>query len=287
MPKWWVKSLVWLKPIGLGILVYAIGGLILWAAVISLIPGFWSAIVMIFVLWAYLKYFSGSWAPASTKAFRKKMFRDIRLSKTSWVNGILSTLLFVLIVQSALVVTFRIIPFPEEAFKAGFRFESLALWQAWLFIVVAAAVAGITEEVGFRGYMQTQLEESQGVKMGIIITSIFFMLLHLNQAWAPFVLIHLFIVGALFGTMAYATNSLIIPIIAHVLVDTINFSYWWSDVAGKFHWKTISVTGVDTHFMLWVIFLILSLGGFAWVSYKLIISRSQNAHADRISQSKT
>ena len=45
-------------------------------------------------------------------------------------------------------------------------------------------VAGITEEVGFRGYMQVPLEQKYGPGIAVLLVSLVFVVAHLNQAWA-------------------------------------------------------------------------------------------------------
>ena len=75
--------------------------------------------------------------------------------------------------------------------------------------VLAALVAGITEEVGFRGYMQVPLGKRYGPAIAITIVSIVFVLAHLNQAWAGGILIILFIISVLWGVLARVSGSLI------------------------------------------------------------------------------
>jgi membrane protease YdiL (CAAX protease family) len=60
------------------------------------------------------------------------------------------------------------------------------LWQrlGWLAVVVSATSAGICEETGFRGYMQVPIERRHGAPVAILISSLFFLTLHLTKAWA-------------------------------------------------------------------------------------------------------
>ena len=51
----------------------------------------------------------------------------------------------------------------------GIDYKAFPLWQIWLYIILTASVAGITEEVGFRGYMQTPLEKRYGPVKGIVL----------------------------------------------------------------------------------------------------------------------
>ena len=135
---------------------------------------------------------------------------------------------------------------------------------------MASLVAGICEEVGYRGYMQTPLENKYGPVAGISITVIVFVVVHLHQAWMSDVLVQMTVISFLIGILAYATNSLLPGIIAHVTLDIVNFSYWWSDVAGTFERKPISMTSIDNHFIITVMVVLLSMILFTVAIRKLL-----------------
>ena len=223
-----------------------------------------SLIVMLTYLFLYWKFFSGSWGPKKTAETRKKYFRAGSLSRGLWRWSLLLAALVVLVFQSSMVVTFRLIQFPADRFAQGFGFESVPLWAAWIFILISALSAGLTEEVGFRGYGQVPLEERYRPVLANIMISIFFVVFHLNQAWALPVLLHLFVGSLLMGALAYATGSLLPGIIAHTVLDIVNFSYWWSDIAGKFEYQPIGITGVDSHFLVWSVIFTVSAALFLW-----------------------
>jgi len=227
------------------------------------------------VLWLYWKYFSGSWWPRVTAEARRNNFRAVKLSAAVWKWGLVGALLFVVVVQSGLVMTFRIVEFPAEAFKAEYNLDALPVWIAWISIIMASLVAGICEETGFRGYMQVPLEERYGPAVGITIVSIVFLVFHLHQAWAPHVLFQIFAASVLWGILAYASGSIIPGIIGHTIMDIINFSFWWSDVAGKFERQTIAETGIDFHFITWVLIFGVAIALFFWVTRKIMAVRQQ------------
>ena len=92
---------------------------------------------------------------------------------------------------------------------------------------MASLVAGICEEIGYRGYMQAPLDRKYGPVAGISITSLVFVVIHLHQAWASgAVLVQLFVISFMCGYLAYSSKSLLPGIIAHVTLDIINFSYF-------------------------------------------------------------
>jgi membrane protease YdiL (CAAX protease family) len=256
-----------------GYFVFAIAGLVAWVTVLAFVPVPWSLVVMWLVLGLYLKYFSGSWWPKSTERIRSENFRATKLSASTWKWSLFAALLIVVIIESGLVVTFRIVEFPADEMALGLDASAFPLWQVWLYIILMASVAGITEEVGFRGYMQVPLEKRYGPVKGIAFVALMFMVLHLNQAWAPFVLLHLFVFGAMWGTLAYASGSLIPVIVSHTIVDIFSFSYWWTDIAGSFDKRPLAETGMDVHFIVWGLFLALSVALFIWAARKTLVTR--------------
>ena len=235
-----------------------------------------SLIVISAYLFLYWKFFSGSWGPKKTAEIRKKYFRAGSLSPKLWKWSLLLAILFVLVFQSGFVVIFRLFQFPADLFNQGFGFEALPLWTAWAIIILAALSAALTEEVGFRGYAQVALEEHYRPFPAIIIITVMFVLFHLNQAWALPALLQLFAAGLFASAFAYASGSILPGIISHFIIDIVNFSYWWSDIAGKFEYQPINITGVDLHFVVWLLILITSIALSIWGLPKVKAVRLQS-----------
>lgn len=263
--RMWARVPLVVRAILVGFLVFAIAGSITLTAVLVLVPAPWSIAVMAAVLWVYVRYFSGSWGPSSTRRARRLYFRRTRLSAHNWKWSLLAAACAVVVLEASLVVIFRVFEFPADTWALGFDLGAAPAWQAWLFVLMASLVAGITEEVGFRGYMQVPLERRYGAPAGIAIVALMFVVAHLNQAWvAPPILVGLFTMGVLWGMLAQSSGSLLPAIISHVAADVINFSYWWTDLAGTFSYRTISDTGLDAHFFVWTLALLASLTLFFW-----------------------
>ncbi len=275
LAKVWKRTPVLVKAILMTALVGIVGANGI--SIISLaLPMPLSLIAMLAYLFLYYKFFSGSWGLKKTAETRKKYFRAGRLSPRLWKWSLLMAALFVLAFQSSFVVTFRLIQFPADLFSQGFGLESEPLWAAWVFVLIAALSAGITEEVGFRGYGLVPLQKRYGFVLANIMISIVFVMFHLNQTWALPVLLHLFIASLLFGAFADATGSLLPGIIAHTVLDIVNFSYWWSDVVGKFEYDPIAITGVDLHFVVWLLIFSTSMALFIWNLGKVKAVRLQS-----------
>lgn len=273
----WERIPIVARAIVVGFLVFAIVGSVAWMAIVILIPAPWSIGAMAIVLWVYLRYVSGSWWPKATTESRRVRFRATKLPMRVWKWSLIAALLAAVLLESSLVVTFRIIEFRAEAWALAYDFADAPIWQVWGFILMAALVAGITEEVGFRGYMQVPLEGRYGPAIGITIVSIMFVVLHLNQAWAGGggILIMLFGISAVWGVLARVSGSLIPGMISHTVADIVNFSYWWTDVAGAFDKRPISETGIDSHFILWIAVFVASLALFALAARKTLAARQE------------
>lgn len=254
----WNQAPVLVKALIIGFLVNTIG-VGSWILTISLVPYPWALMVMAFLLVIYIKYFSGSWAPRSTSRSRVENFRLRRLTIGELKWGLVAAALFVGVFQSGLMLTFRIMEYPEELFKAEYNLDAWPVGSAWPILIMASLVAGICEETGFRGYMQVPLEKKYGPTVAIGVVSFVFVLVHLHQAWAWPILIQIFAAGAFIGILAYRTGSLLPGFMAHFILDIFNFSYWWSDLLGKFERRPVFESGVDSHFIFWLIVFILSV----------------------------
>jgi membrane protease YdiL (CAAX protease family) len=245
-------------------------GIAIWSVLLITIPAPWSVLPMVIFLWAYLKFFSGAWSPIKTRVIMRDRFRSITLKPSVWKWGVGAAILFVIIVQSSFVITFRLIEFPSEKFTADYKIlASMPLWVAWTILVAGSIIAGICEETGFRGYMQAPLEKKYGSFVAILITSIIFTLIHLSHSWALPILPHIFFASVLLGILAYKTDSIIPGIIGHSILDIFDYSVWWSDITGGFHKQTIFRTGLDLPFIVWCLVFVLALFVFFRIMRRL------------------
>ena len=134
----------------------------------------------------------------------------------------------------------------------------------WLACVFSAISAGICEETGFRGYMQRPIERRIGPVSAILISSLFFTLIHLSKSWALLGMVPIvFGAGILLGLLARASASLVFCMIGHTVMDIGLFAYWWTQIAGVFGQKPVSQSGLDFAFLLectgFVLFLSITL----------------------------
>ena len=83
-----------------------------------------------------------------------------------------------------------------------------------LLIIAVAIIAPIGEELLFRGFLQQFLEQSwKDITRAILITSLFFSIIHMNPYW----FIQIYILGVMLGFLSWKTNSIFPPLILHAL----------------------------------------------------------------------
>ena len=200
----------------------------------------------------YLWWASGGGPPLATHAARSGAFRRGALSPSQWAWVLIGALSFAATIHAAIVVLFRLVPFPMETFRQGYDFSFIpSVPLRWLAVVVSASSAGICEETGFRGYMQQPIEQRHGAPTAIFVSSTFFMLLHLTKGWAMVGMVPIvFGAGVLLGLLAWSSGSLIPGMIGHIVMDIGLFAYWWTGIAGDFTARPITETGMDTSFVI-------------------------------------
>lgn len=86
-------------------------------------------------------------------------------------------------------------------------------------IVIAGALTGGSEELLFRGYIQTRLGERYGVVKAVLITSALFGLWHFDLVQGLFA----FLFGLLFGIVAIRRGSITTGLFVHVVNNAIAF----------------------------------------------------------------
>jgi len=103
----------------------------------------------------------------------------------------------------------------EQFYRTSFA--GTTPWEAVRALLIGAVVPAFAEEVLFRGLLQRSLEEVYPIRRAIIVTAMIFGILHFN----PLSVVPLILIGAYLGFLAYYTQSLALPIVAHFLNNAI------------------------------------------------------------------
>jgi membrane protease YdiL (CAAX protease family) len=250
LPSLWARLPVSLRAIIAGLLIALVAANV-WLLLLLILPVPLAATVEVVFLGLYVWWASGGGPPQRTRAARGVAFRSGALSRARWFWGLIAALSFAATIHAAIVLLFRIVPFPIGAFRQGYDLSFIpSLPMKWIAVVVSATSAGICEETGFRGYMQRPIEQRHGAPTAILMSSFFFMLMHLTKAWATIGMVPIvFGAGMLLGLLAWSSRSLIPGMIGHVVMDIGLFGYWWTGIAGDFTARPIAETGLDQPFV--------------------------------------
>lgn len=260
----WARVALSLRAVILGIVVGMVAANV-WPVLLLKLGAPVAAVIELLFLAVYIFWVSGGGPPRKWQAIRAECFRVRSLSLRDWLWGLAAALGFAVTIHASIVLLFRFVPYPAEAFHRGYDFSFTPSHSLqWLACVISAVSAGVCEETGFRGYMQRPIERHIGPTAAILISSLFFTLIHLSKSWAVIGMVPIvFGAGLLLGWLARASASLVFNIIGHTVMDVGLFAYWWTQIAGVFPQKPISQTGVNLAFLLecaaFVLFLSLTL----------------------------
>lgn len=248
---WWERVPVIVRAIITGLLI-GLAAANVWPLLLLHLGAPVASCVEVFLLVIYVFWTAGGGPPERLRAVRAENFRATRLSARQWMWGCTAAASFAVTIHAAIVLLFRIVPYPAGAFHRGYDFSFIPTRQEqWLAVVISALSAAVCEETGFRGYMQRPIEKRHGAFVAIAISTFMFMLLHLNKGWALIGMVPIvFGAGVLLGTLARASGTLVFCMLGHWIMDIGLFAYWWTQIAGTFNGRPISETGLDSAFYL-------------------------------------
>jgi len=247
----WAKLPISLRAIVSGLLI-ALPAANVWPLLLLNLGVPLAAIAEALFLALYIWWAAGGGPPRASQTSRSTAFRRGTLSARQWLWGMVAALSFATTIHASIVLLFRFVPFPVVEFRQGYDFSFIpTVPLRWLGVMISAASAGICEETGFRGYMQRPMELSHGAPLAILISSLFFTVLHLTKGWALAGMIPIiFGAGILLGALAWSSGSLIPCMIGHTIMDVGLFGYWWTGIAGDFTLRPIRETGLDRAFVI-------------------------------------
>jgi membrane protease YdiL (CAAX protease family) len=177
----------------------------------------WAFPLTAVVLAIYGAYFSGWGPPAGTRDARKRLARASLPSARIWRAAIPAMLLGII----ALVALRLVLPslMPVRAPSVSIPLSSYPLPTIIGALLSIATIAGVTEEIAFRGYMQKPLEEAYGIVPAVLIVGIMFWVAHLDHGITITHLPFQMSASIALGLLVYLTRSLIPAMIAHGVAD--------------------------------------------------------------------
>jgi membrane protease YdiL (CAAX protease family) len=183
----------------------------------------WAAVTTACWLIIMLVWLSGRGWPAGTAPFRRFHCRLWRPQPGAWSGDSLVTILSLIGAMVGLSVMYVLIgatrppvdvsPYPTTAV----RFSVL---------IMGPAVAGVVEEMAFRGYMQSHLERI-GPTFAILVTSTAFTLLHGTHGLAYLAVVApgFFLASVVYGYLALKSGSILPGMALHFAGD-LAFGYF-------------------------------------------------------------
>lgn len=223
-----------------GVLVLLAGNLP-WVAVLaplnlrvaSRVP--WAILPMALYLSVYWRYIGGRFGAASSAERRRDDLRANAVPASAWPLAIATGLIGFGALFALLDVMARLTTMPGSAPIQ--MPEGTPRATVFTLLTMSSVVAGITEEAGFRGYMQGPLERHHGLLVGMLVNGTLFGLLHFPNHPNEVVsmLPYYIAVSAVYGGLTWATNSILPAVALHVGGDVWSLTRLWT--TGRPEWQ--------------------------------------------------
>lgn len=255
---------------GIGVL---LAGNLPWAALfaplnlrfVNRVP--WAVVPMGAYLWMYWKYTTGGIGSREMAVWRRDHARANRVPSAVWPIARLTGAMGFAAIIAFVRVMARIVTLPTSAPIT----KPLGMPPASMFIllVMGSVVAGLTEEVAFRGYMQTPLERRFGLAAAVLISGVTFGVLHFpNHPRHVLVMLPYYIaVTAVYGGITSAANSILPALVLHAAGDVWSLTRLWLTGAPEWQATTptqqIWTTGLDLDFVV-ALLAFVSLSAATW-----------------------
>jgi membrane protease YdiL (CAAX protease family) len=243
----------------------------------------WGAALMALYLWFYWRYFTGHGWPRRTAPLRRERSRVRALPASVWGAAILAGILGLAasLVLSRLVG--RIVSMPTERAP---DVSGTPPGTLLAFLIVGSLVAGIVEEIAFRGYMQRPIERTAGPVIAILAVGVVFGLAHgTHTEWSLVLMPYYLAVAATYGALAWLTDSILPSLALHAGGDLLSgmqlLTAGHSPALANGPAATVSPTGVNVRFWINLAILAALIAATVWAYRRLalVVRDEAAAHA--------
>jgi len=236
----------------------------------------WSVVPMAIYLGIYWQVVSGRWAGSSAnRARRRTLLRANSMAWSLWGASIAAGLLGFGAIVALLALMARLVALPEAAPIA--TPSGMPVLTVVALLTMQSAVAGVTEEAAFRGYMQSMVARRHGIGLGILAQGTLFGLLHTpNHPGSVLLMLpYYLVVSAAYGGLTWATDSILPAMVLHVAGDAVVLTRWW--LTGTPEWQIgpaspilVSQSGVDGAFVATTIasFLLVAATALSYIAVR-------------------
>jgi membrane protease YdiL (CAAX protease family) len=219
---------------------------------------------MAVVLWVMWKYLGGAWWPRSTSEARRLYLRANPVTGRVVAWTLLAGVLSIVALAGCWIVLFQLVKMSPNVLP---DFSQYSLLTTVLVIVMASLVSPVTEEAAFRGYCQVILEREFDGPAAVSISSVLFALAHLTHGFFWPKLLVYFLVGVVFGVIAYLTRSTIPALPVHIIGDLTFFTLVWPhDASRRLVWNGGADTWFWIHVAQAIVFTVLAIPAFMRVA---------------------
>jgi len=257
--------------VGIGVL---LAGNLPWALLAPLNLRFvtslpWAVVPMGAYLWMYWKWVTGGLGSPSSAMWRRQSARANPVSGTAWPVALLAGAAGFAALIAFVRTMARLVILPSSAAISTPHGMSSA--SVIILLVMGSVVAGVTEEVAFRGYMQTPLERRFGLAVAIFIPGVAFGILHFpNHPREVLVMLPYYLaVTAVYGGITSTANSILPALVLHAVGDVWSLTRLWMTGAPEWQSATPSqqiwTTGVDRDFLIAVLALVSFSAATVWL----------------------
>ncbi len=129
-----------------------------------------------------------------------------------------------------------IIPPPDFLIQIIHSLKAKDTTSLILIFLGGVLLAAVSEELLFRGFLQQILEKQwANITKAVLVTSLFFAVIHMNPWW----IIQIYLMGVILGFLAWRTNSVFPCIIFHGINNGLAFAYsnFGDSIESWYLWK--------------------------------------------------
>ena len=160
---------------------------------------------------------------------KKSISKSFRIKQVSFnviINSIIFSIGIIILFDALDRFINQIIPTPDYIINLGKIMQpDSTLGLVFLFLAIVV-MAPIGEEIVFRGFLQKFLEEHwKDITKAVLVTSLFFAIIHFNPYWT----IQIYLLGVILGFLSWKTKSVVPSIILHSINNGIAFILTISD----------------------------------------------------------
>tara|TARA_S200000501_G_scaffold377952_1_gene438314 strand:- start:4316 stop:5104 length:789 start_codon:yes stop_codon:yes gene_type:complete len=137
------------------------------------------------------------------------------------------------------------LPAPEYILDLNGLLQPESILGFFLLFIAVVIIAPLGEELLFRGFLQQILEKHwKDVTKAVLVTALFFAMIHMNPYW----FVQIYILGILLGFLAWKTKSVLPPLILHGINNAMAMFFSFSEIENN------SIYIFNGHVAPWFIF---------------------------------